>query len=71
LNPSDFLAMEAQQVLPPDGSPLLLRGSWDAGLRRLLWLVKRLRTIPHYIALAGIEQAAVGGSFPLFIEVLR
>jgi hypothetical protein len=63
--------MEAQQVHPPDGSPLRLRGSLDAGLSRWLWLVKWLLAIPHYIVLAGIEQATVEPSLPFFIEVLR
>ena len=64
------LTMEAQQVHPPDGSRLRLRGSFDAGSRRL-WLVTWSRAIPHYIVLGGIERATVEPSLPLLSEVLR
>ncbi len=63
--------MEAQQLHPPDGSCLRLRGSWDAGLNRWLWLTKWLLAIPRYIVLAGIEQVTVGPSLSFFIEVPR
>ena len=62
--------MKAQQVHPPDGSRLRLRGSFDAGSRGL-WLVTWLLAIPHYIVLGGIEQATVEPSLPFFIEVQR
>ena len=62
--------MEAQQVHPRDGSRVRLRGSFDAGSRRL-WLVEWLFAIPHSIVLGGIEPATVEPSLPFFIEVQR
>ena len=63
--------MEEQQVHPPVGSRLRLRGSFDPGMSRWLWLVTWSRAIPHYIVLGGIERATVEPSLPLLSEVLR